>query len=132
MKIHLVIIIALISVFNIFAQKAKNFEIVSGELGAKLDGHLAQLVAERSSPARFSRRKKRKIFLKKVTAWRTREHTNAYAPETVSTSGSITKQFTGAAILKLEMQASSGTTDKIAHTSKTRRPTKQISHFINS
>jgi len=42
-----------------------------------------------------------------------REKEIPFTPETITTTGSITKQFTGAAILKLEMQGKLKTTDLI-------------------
>jgi CubicO group peptidase (beta-lactamase class C family) len=44
------------------------------------------------------------VLLRKGYGQADRERSIPYAPETVSTIGSITKQFTAAAILKLEMQ----------------------------
>jgi CubicO group peptidase (beta-lactamase class C family) len=74
--------------------------VVAGEVGARLDRWLssadfrgAVLVARGGT-----------IELRKGYGMADREQGIPYVPETVATIGSITKQFTAAAILKLEMQ----------------------------
>jgi CubicO group peptidase (beta-lactamase class C family) len=102
----------------------KEFDItVSGELGAKLDGHLAQIVPKGFSGA-FLIAKNGKVLLEKGYGLANRENKTSYAPETVFDIGSITKQFTGAAILKLEMQGKLSTTDKIGTYFKDAPPDK--------
>ncbi len=94
------------------ATKKESDVTVSGELGAKLDRHLAQIVPKGFSGA-FLVAKNGKVLLEKGYGLANRENKTSYAPETVFDIGSITKQFTGAAILKLEMQGKLRTTDKI-------------------
>ncbi|MDH7447135.1 serine hydrolase domain-containing protein [Aquimarina sp. 2201CG14-23] len=54
-----------------------------------------------------------KILLEKGYGYADRENKVKYTTATVSTIGSITKQFTGAAILVLEMQGKLSVTDKL-------------------
>ncbi|WP_299442970.1 serine hydrolase domain-containing protein [uncultured Aquimarina sp.] len=55
-----------------------------------------------------------KILLEKGYGYADRENKVKYTEKTVSTIGSITKQFTGAAILTLEMQGKLSVTDKLS------------------
>ncbi len=55
-----------------------------------------------------------KILLEKGYGYSDRENKVKYTETTVSTIGSITKQFTGAAILKLEMEGKLSVTDKLS------------------
>ncbi|MFD2561442.1 serine hydrolase domain-containing protein [Aquimarina rubra] len=54
------------------------------------------------------------VILAKGYGYADRENKVKYTAKTVSTTGSITKQFTGAAILKLEMQGKLSVTDKLS------------------
>jgi CubicO group peptidase (beta-lactamase class C family) len=54
------------------------------------------------------------VILEKGYGLANREEKIPFGPETVVNTGSITKQFTGAAILKLEMQGKVRTTDAIS------------------
>jgi CubicO group peptidase (beta-lactamase class C family) len=84
--------------------------VVSGDLGGKLDAWLQAsgfkggvLVA-----------RKGEVVLRKGYALADRENGIPYGPDTVFTVGSITKQFTAAAILKLETQGKLKVEDPIA------------------
>ncbi|MHA7057692.1 serine hydrolase domain-containing protein [Aquimarina sp. M1] len=55
-----------------------------------------------------------KILLENGYGYADRENRINYTAKTVSTTGSITKQFTGAAILKLEMQGKLSVEDKVS------------------
>lgn len=86
--------------------------IVKGHLGAKLDGHMRQLT-EKGFSGVLLVAKDGQIVLDKGYGLANKENKMPYTAETVFTVGSITKQFTGAAILKLEMQGKLLTSDKI-------------------
>ncbi len=84
--------------------------VVSGEQGVKMDRWLTAagfrggvLVARQGT-----------VLLRKGYGLADREEDIPYGPDTVSTIGSITKQFTAAAILKLEMQGKLRVEDSIA------------------
>jgi len=64
------------------------------------------------------------VVLEKGYGLANRENKITYAPKTVFTVGSITKQFTGAAVLKLEMQGKLRTSDKISKYFKDVTPEK--------
>jgi len=57
---------------------------------------------------------KGKVLLEKGYGYSDRKNKVRYTKKTVSTIGSITKQFTGAAILKLEMQGKLSVKDKLS------------------
>lgn len=77
--------------------------IVSGELGARIDSYLSRLEAFGFSGAILAARAGQ-ILLAKGYGLADRDRQIPFTPDTVSSIGSITKQFTAAAILKLEMQ----------------------------
>ena len=84
--------------------------VVSGDLGGRLDGWLQAsgfkgnvLVANKGE-----------IVLRKGYALSDRERGVPFSPESVFSIGSVTKQFTAAAILKLEMQGKLKVEDPIA------------------
>ena len=86
---------------------------VTGELGTKIDEFVARLVPWGFSGAIIVARDG-KVALSKGYGLADREQKIAFTPETVSSIGSITKQFTAAAILKLEMVGKLKVTDPIA------------------
>ncbi len=94
------------------AQESSTPGIVHGDLGAKLDGQMG-LIAEKGFSGVLLVAKNGQIVLEKGYNLANREDKTAYTAQTVFTVGSITKQFTGAAILKLEMQGKIRTSDKI-------------------
>ncbi|HEX5706728.1 MAG TPA: serine hydrolase domain-containing protein, partial [Pyrinomonadaceae bacterium] len=85
------------------SQQNPSTGIVKGNLGAKLDSQMRQLTDKGFSGVLLVA-KDGQIVLDKGYGLANRENKTPYTAETVFTVGSITKQFTGAAILKLEMQ----------------------------
>ena len=77
--------------------------VVSGELGRKIDEFMTRLEAWGFSGAIIVARDGQ-IALSKGYGLADREQKGPFTPDTASSIGSITKQFTAAAILKLEMQ----------------------------
>lgn len=77
--------------------------IVSGAVGRKLDAYLSK-IEERGYSGAVIAAKNGEIVLRKGYGYANREKKIPITPDAVFTVGSITKQFTGAAILKLEMQ----------------------------
>lgn len=92
--------------------KSKPAATVSGAIGEKLDRHLTKLVKRGYSGAVIVA-KDGQVILRKGYGYANREKGLAVTPDTVFTIGSITKQFTGAAIVKLEMQGKLRVTDTI-------------------
>jgi CubicO group peptidase (beta-lactamase class C family) len=86
--------------------------VVKGELGAKVDEYLERLAGFGFSGAILAA-KDGEIILSKGYGLANREQGIPFTPDTVSTIGSITKQFTAAAILKLEMQGKLRVEDRI-------------------
>ena len=86
--------------------------IVRDRIGEELDRHLAKIALKGYSGAVIVA-KDGKIILRKGYGYANREKGLPVTPDTVFTIGSITKQFTGAAIVKLEMQGKLRVTDTI-------------------
>lgn len=86
--------------------------VVNGPTGQKLDQYMSRLEALGFSGAVLVA-KDGQVVLHKGYGLADREKKIPYTPETVFDIGSITKQFTGAAILKLEMAGKLQTTDPI-------------------
>lgn len=104
--------------FLLFAQistaQQKSFnDTVVGELGERIDRRVLELAAKGLSGVLLIAKDGR-IVLNKGYGLANREKQISYTPKTVFDIGSLTKQFTGAAILKLEMQGKLRTSDKIA------------------
>jgi CubicO group peptidase (beta-lactamase class C family) len=106
-----ILCVLLLAIFVTAQQKSKN--VVNGELGAKLDSQMQQLVAKGFSGVLFIA-KDGQIVLNNGYGLANKENKTSYSADTIFDIGSITKQFTGAAILKLEMQGKVRTTDKIS------------------
>lgn len=85
---------------------------VHGPIGRKLDTHLARMVRDGYAGAVIVAQDG-KIILRKGYGYANREKGLPVTPDTVFTIGSITKQFTGAAVVKLEMQGKLRVTDTI-------------------
>lgn len=94
------------------AQQNPSKGSIKGELGAKLDGQLRSITDKGFSGVLLVA-KDGQVVLEQGYGLANREKKITYAPKTVFTVGSITKQFTGAAVLKLEMQGKLQTSDKI-------------------
>ena len=88
-------------------------EIVSGDVAHRVDDFLTRLVPFGFSGAVLVA-KDDQIILKKAYGFANRETKQPYTVDMVSCIGSVTKQFTGAAILKLEMMGKLNTSDSIA------------------
>lgn len=92
--------------------QAQESAIVSGELGTKMDDYMTRLEGLGFSGAILVAREG-DILLQKGYGLADREQNRPVNPSTVFSIGSITKQFTGAAILKLEMMGGLATGDPI-------------------
>lgn len=82
------------------------------DLGARLDEQMRRLAADGFSGVLFVARGGG-VVLSKGYGLADRESRTPYGAETVFDIGSITKQFTAAAVLKLEMQGKLGTGDRL-------------------
>ncbi len=85
---------------------------VVGELGATIDRHFSQLAAKEFSGAVLVARSG-EVVLSNGYGFARRDPPLSFTAETVFDIGSITKPFTAAAILKLEMEGKVGTSDPI-------------------
>jgi CubicO group peptidase (beta-lactamase class C family) len=94
-------------------QENQSKDTLQGDLGTKLDSQMRQLAEKGFSGALFVA-KDGQIVLNNGYGLANKENATPYSADTVFDIGSITKQFTGAAILKLEMQGKLRTTDKIS------------------
>ena len=88
-------------------------EVVRGPLGRKLDDYLSRLEKFGFSGAVIVARNG-EVVLSKGYGLADRERNLPFTPQTVASTGSITKQFTAAAILKLEMQGKLKVEDSIS------------------
>lgn len=91
----------------------KQNEIVHGELGAKINEYMSRITAFGFSGALLVA-KEGEIILQKGYGLADRARNLPVTTESVFTIGSITKQFTGTAILKLEMQGKLSVNDPIS------------------
>jgi CubicO group peptidase (beta-lactamase class C family) len=87
--------------------------VVEGELGQRLDHYMTGKEADGFSGAVLVAQGGR-VLLQKGYGLADRESGTPVTPETVFTVGSLTKQFTGAVILKLEMMGRLATGDLIS------------------
>lgn len=88
-------------------------EVVKGELGAKLDDYLTRITPFGFSGALLVA-KNGEIVINKGYGMAIKSEGIANTSETVFSTGSITKQFTAAGIMKLEMQGKLNTFDHIS------------------
>jgi CubicO group peptidase (beta-lactamase class C family) len=88
-------------------------DVVLGDIGARLDQYLSRLVPYGYSGAVLVA-KDGTVLLKKAYGLADREANRPYTTDMVSCIGSVTKQFTAAAILKLEMEGRLSVSDPIA------------------
>jgi CubicO group peptidase (beta-lactamase class C family) len=86
--------------------------VVQGEMGRQIDGYLTRLEGYGFSGALIVAREGQ-IILEKGYGFADRERKLRVTPDTVFDIGSITKQFTATAILKLEAEGSLKVTDPI-------------------
>ncbi|MCI0696854.1 serine hydrolase [candidate division KSB1 bacterium] len=96
-----------------FAQYEYGESIVAGKLGAKLDQYMTRLARFGFSGALLVAQKG-KIILHKGYGWANRARGIPITNETVFDVASLTKQFTAAAILKLEMRNRLKTSDRLS------------------
>ena len=103
---------ALILSFMIFGFAEASFaaEIVKGDLGQKIDRYMQKVEANGYAGSVLVARGE-DIILAKGYGLADRENKVKETADTVFSTGSITKQFTGAAILKLEMMGKLSVTD---------------------
>ncbi len=115
-KILTIIIFCLL--ISILALSCKNVsekggkDIVKGDLGAKLDSYLTGLVPDKLAGSILVA-KGGEIVLNKGYGMAIRSSNIPNSSESIIVIGSITKQFTAAGILKLEMQGKLSTNDPI-------------------
>ena len=95
------------------AEASRVSEVVNGELGQKMDRYMRKAEANGYAGSVLAARGEN-IMLAKGYGLADRENKVKETAETVFSIGSITKQFTGAAILKLEMQGKLKVTDPIS------------------
>ena len=106
--ITLVLIQFLIGISTVFGQEVKN-----NELKAKIDTYI-NASSENGYAASVLVAKQGEIILSKGYGWSDRKNKILNTPSTVFNIGSITKQFTAAAILKLVEQGELSTSDHIS------------------
>ena len=94
------------------ASPASAAEVVGGELGATIDGYLATLV-DRGFSGTVLLSRNGEVVLHKAYGLADAERRTPLTTETVFDIGSLTKQFTAAAIMKLEMAGKLNTNDSI-------------------
>jgi CubicO group peptidase (beta-lactamase class C family) len=87
--------------------------VVKGELGTRLDEYMQRL-ADFGFSGSLLVAKDSEVVLAKGYGLADREKRLPYTPQTVFSIGSITKQFTAAAILKLQMQGKLNVRDSIS------------------
>ncbi|MHB8056149.1 MAG: serine hydrolase domain-containing protein [Candidatus Aminicenantales bacterium] len=87
-------------------------EIIDGDLGRTLDRYMTRAEANGFSGAVLAARGEN-VILSRGYGWADRENKIRETEATVFSVGSITKQFTGAAILKLESQGKLSTADAL-------------------
>ena len=110
---NIVTLLLLIFCFlSIFASAKNDTEIVKGELGKKLDLYLTRITPFGFSGALLVA-KDGEIILNQGYGMAIRSKGIRNTSETVFCTGSITKQFTAAGIMKLEMQGKLNTNDPI-------------------
>ncbi|MFN7120233.1 MAG: serine hydrolase domain-containing protein [Saprospiraceae bacterium] len=107
MKKSLLLLLMMMFLFSGFAQ-----EKIKPGIGQKIDAYLQKAAANGWTGSALVAQKG-KILLEKGYGLADRESKRPQTAQTVSCIGSITKQFTGAAILKLEMQGKLSTNDLI-------------------
>lgn len=124
MKKSFVLLLAILFVLNGFAQ-----EKIKPGIGQKIDAYLQKAAANGWTGSALVAQKGT-ILLEKGYGWADKESKRPETEQTVFSTGSITKQFTGAAILKLEMQGKLSTNDLITKYFKEVPEDKKILHYI--
>lgn len=98
---------------TVTAYQARSSEVVSGAAATRVDNYLSRLVPHGFSGAVLIA-KDGQVVLKRAYGLANRETKLPYAVDMVSCIGSVTKQFTGAAIVKLEEMGKLKTSDLIS------------------
>ncbi len=98
--------------YSLYPSSISGDEIVEGELGKKIDRYLRHITPFGFSGALLVA-KNGKIILNKGYGMAIRSENIPNSSETVFSIGSITKQFTAAGVMKLEMQGKLSTNDPI-------------------
>ena len=106
-------VIGLAAVGTVALVSASSAQVVRGEIAARVDTYLTRLVPYGFSGAVLVA-KDGEVILEKGYGLADRENKVPYTADMVSCIGSVTKQFTAAAILKLEMEGKLATADPIA------------------
>jgi CubicO group peptidase (beta-lactamase class C family) len=122
MRLIRAVLCACVLSLTLAAQQAPSSAVVSGPAAERIDRYLsglvpygfsgAVLVATADADGGWSRGGR--VVLRKGYGFADREGSLPYTPDMVSTIGSITKQFTGAAIVKLESQGKLKTDEPIS------------------
>jgi len=111
-RLNILALLGFLAVIQIAAALGAT-EVVNGELGQKIDRYLQKAEANGYAGSVLVARGE-EIILAKGYGFADRESKIKERAETVFSIGSITKQFTGAAILKLEMMGQLKVTDPIS------------------
>lgn len=111
MKQFILFCYGLISVFFSVGQNTEN--VKNDNISQKMDDFLSGLVKNNGFSGSILVIKGGQEILKKGYGFANRENKIPFTPQTISTVGSVTKQFTAAAILKLEMQGKLSVTDEL-------------------
>ena len=109
----LLLLLPLLVVLTTAAPAAAPSDVVAGDIGARVDDYLTRLVPHGFSGAVLIVRNG-EVLLKKGYGLADRGRQVPYPAAMASCIGSVTKQFTGAAIVKLEMEGRLKTTDPIS------------------
>ncbi|MFN0121154.1 MAG: serine hydrolase, partial [Blastocatellia bacterium] len=112
MKMLLIVFCLMLAAALVPAQTNKSLEIVRGELGSKLDEHMQTLARGGFSGVLLFTRGG-ETLLAKGYGEANQAQRLPFSVNTVFDIGSLTKQFTGAALLKLEMQGKLRVTDRL-------------------
>lgn len=92
---------------------AQETEASNKLLSQRMDAFLTSLVEKNGFSGAVLVMKNDQEILKKGYGYANREAKTAYTPQTLATVGSVTKQFTGTAILKLEMMGKLSVNDAL-------------------
>jgi CubicO group peptidase (beta-lactamase class C family) len=105
-------VVLMASLLHAPGEAAADTPTVQGELGRKLDAYMSRLEGLGFSGSILVT-KRGDTVIEKAYGWADKARDRRAATDTVFDLGSITKQFTGAAIVKLEAEGKLGTKDAI-------------------
>lgn len=113
--VYALTVAVLLAICAVAAQPAalRQGEVSQGEAARRIDDYLTRLVPHGFSGAVLVAADG-KVVLKKAYGFANRAANQLYTVDMVSSIGSVTKQFTGAAIVKLEMMGKLKTSDPIS------------------